>query len=571
VFVAAIQVVGTFGAASGVGGWVAAEQQHQGVSAVQADLAAADGDFQRQVRQSLQDGTAAASLAELQAREGRIMRQPQPQPRFFVDRSVILAVGDRVAGVRRLTVDAQLREIDAELALNHTLRDLLARMSQDLAAAKDAGLDTTDFDSFYQLALGAADREQIPRIAQKTLDDTGAKDDALKSATAARVAANQAAAAAAAAFQAARDNALYQRGRALSDLARAQAIPTLDLHDVAAAIADLETRFPGARSIDDFNAFAAGYSADARTLETLLYTRSNAYNLLGSARAALGRAQQAGADVSADAAHLQDLAGQLDLASNLSAIQAVAGQLSFVLRDLEGLYFEARSRPFQPAGAIIANVPFTRQIYSLSCEAASLQMALAYYGIGASQDTILGVIGVDRTPPYYDGSGTLHWGDPYQGFVGDPNGYENAGSGAASGYGTYYSTIARAATTLGGHVAQAGEGIPPSVIYAAAHNRQPVVAWVAFAYQPHPMHYMIAFDGRTVMYGAPWEHAVTISGWAPGYLLINNPHSHPEWVDAGTFEAAYGMFDNMAVVLTSAPPPPPPPPPPASPPPSPGP
>jgi hypothetical protein len=63
------------------------------------------------------------------------------------------------------------------------------------------------------------------------------------------------------------------------------------------------------------------------------------------------------------------------------------------------------------------------------------------------------------------------------------------------------------------------------------------------------MHYRSAFDGRTVRYGAPWEHAVTIAGWAPGYLLINNPHSHPEWIDAGTFEAAYGMFNDMAVVL----------------------
>jgi uncharacterized protein YvpB len=273
--------------------------------------------------------------------------------------------------------------------------------------------------------------------------------------------------------------------------------------------------------------------------------------------------------VGADAGRLNDLAAQLDQASNLSTIQAIAGQLSFVIRDLQGLYFEARSRPFQPAGAIIDNVPFYRQIYSLSCEAASLQMALAYYGINASQDTILGFFGVDRTPPYYDGGGTLHWGDPYEKFVGNPNGYENAGSGAASGYGTYYSAVARAAATLGGHVAQAGEGISPSAIYAAAHNRQPIVAWVAFAYQPHPMHFMVAFDGRTVMYGAPWEHAVTISGWAPGYLLINNPHSHPEWIDAGTFEAAYGMFNDMAVVLMS--PPPPPPPPPSPPPPSPSP
>ena len=98
-------------------------------------------------------------------------------------------------------------------------------------------------------------------------------------------------------------------------------------------------------------------------------------------------------------------------------------------------------------------------------------------------------------------------------------------------------------------MAQAGELISPDTIFAAAHNRQPVVVWVAFGYQPQAMHYMRTFAGRTVMYGAPWEHAVTISGWAPGYVLINNPHSHAEWIDAGTFAAAYSMFNQMAVIL----------------------
>jgi uncharacterized protein YvpB len=87
------------------------------------------------------------------------------------------------------------------------------------------------------------------------------------------------------------------------------------------------------------------------------------------------------------------------------------------------------------------------------------------------------------------------------------------------------------------------------VIYNAAHNQQPAVVWVAYAYQPQPVRYMVTFDNQTVMYGAPVEHAVTVAGWAPGYILLNNPHSHPEWIDAGTFERAYAMFNDMAVIL----------------------
>jgi uncharacterized protein YvpB len=548
VAVASAVVVGTFGVAGGGASWLAAQQHDQGVSAAEADLHAANGAFFEQLSTSLADGTPAARLADLEVREARIASRPPPQATFFVDRSVITAINVRAGDIRRMTVDVELRELDVAGGINKQLRDLLAAMSQDLVAGRNAGIDAAAFDLAYQQGMDAAVRQDVPRLAQKSLDDTRAQDEGLKAATAAKVAAD-------AAFQGARDNANYQRQRALGDLAQAQAIPVLDVRGVAANIADLDARFPGARTLDDFNAFAGAYAAQAGPLESLLYARSNAYGLLSSARQEMAKAAGAGADVSGDAAAIADLSNQLDRAGGLAAIQSVAGQLSWIIRDLSGLYFAARSRPFQPAGAIIANVPFYKQIYSLSCEEAALQMALAYYGVNVSQDQVLAQIGVDSRPPHYQ-NGTLVWGDPYTSFVGNVRGYESADAGSASGYGTYYSTIAAAAKAfLPGSVVQAGEGISPDAVFAAAHNRQAVVVWVAFGYQPHPMHYMLTFGGRTVMYGAPWEHAVTIAGWAPGYVLINNPHSHPEWIDAGTFAAAYGMFDNMAVIMDRPPPP----------------
>jgi uncharacterized protein YvpB len=553
VLVAAAQVLGTFGVAGGVGGWVALQQNQQSVTGAESELRSADAAFHAQLKKSLAEGTSDDRLSDLWIREANMVAQPQPRAAFVVDRAVITTISSRTGDIRRMTVDLQLREIDQEVALNQQLRDLLATMAGDLIAGRDAGLDTAAFDAAYQSALTDAGKEEIPRLAQTSLDTATAQDAALKVATAGKVASNIA-------MKAAVDDANYQRQRALSDLARAQAIPVLDIHDVAAAIADLEARFPGARSIDDFHNLAAGYAADARTLENLLYSRGNAYSLLASAQGELAKAQGAGADVTNDAAKLNDLANQLGAAANLAAIQAIDGQLSFLIRDLEGLYFEARSRPFVPAGAIDYGVPFYKQIYSLSCESAALQMALAYYGANTNQDTILGIIGVDNHPPSYDSSGTLVWGNPYNSFVGNPNGYENADSGSASGYGTYFPRIAAAAEYfLPGSVSTHQENVPTDTVFAAAHNRQPIIAWVAFAYQPHPMHYMRAWDGsnNSIMYGAPWEHAVTVAGWAPGYLLINNPHSHPEWIDAGTFAAAFGMFNNMAVILQKPAPAPP--------------
>lgn len=553
VFVAAAQVVGTFGVAGGVGGWMAVQQDHQGRGKAETELRSADREFLAQLKRSLDDGTSAARLADLKAREARLVAAPKPRPRFVVDRTVAVTLMRRAGDIRRMTVDVELREVDEEVALNQQLRDLLAGMRQDLVAARDAGLDTSSYDLAYQVAETAAGREEIPKLAQKSIDATRGQDEALKSATVVKVAGNIA-------LKAAADDANYERQRALGDLRQVQAIPVLDIKDVAAAIADLEARFPAAKTIDDFHSLAAGYAADARTLENLLYTRRNAYSLLASARVELARAQRAGADVTIDAGRISDLANQLDSASHLAAIEAVDGPLSFVIRDLEALYFEAISRPFVPAGAIIDNIPFDKQIYSLSCESAALQMALAYYGVNVSQDQILAQMPHETGAPYYD-NGTLVWGDPYTSFVGNYNGYENANSGSLSGYGTYFPTIRDVASHfLPGSVAQAGEGISTDVIFAQAHDRHAIVAWVAFAYQPHPMRYMRGFDGRdNIMYGAPWEHAVTISGWAPGYLLINNPHSHPEWIDAGTFTAAYAMFNQMAVILQTPPPPPPPP------------
>ena len=89
----------------------------------------------------------------------------------------------------------------------------------------------------------------------------------------------------------------------------------------------------------------------------------------------------------------------------------------------------------------VLNVPWNKQVYHLSCEEASLRMALAFEGIATTDDAILKIIGTDSRPAYFEPSGALRWGDPYASFVGNPNGSEVA----LTGYGTYYSTIARAA------------------------------------------------------------------------------------------------------------------------------
>src|SRR3979411_2493074 len=190
-------------------------------------------------------------------------------------------------------------------------------------------------------------------------------------------------------------------------------------------------------------------------------------------------------------------------------------------------------------------VPLYRQIHGLDCEAAALQMALAHERIYVSQDRILNAIGIDRRPPTVDAPG-FHWGDPFTSFVGNPDGSEIR----MTGYGTYAPAIARAASQFGGRVLASGSGIAPSTVYNMLLSGHPVVAWVSFDWRWHQNTAYMAFDGAFVPFGSPYEHAVTLYGVTPGFVLLTTPwHGYRQWISKRRFEAAYATFNNMAVVL----------------------
>lgn len=215
-----------------------------------------------------------------------------------------------------------------------------------------------------------------------------------------------------------------------------------------------------------------------------------------------------------------------------------------IARSSSGAGSGSSGRPPAPRARTLA-VPWFRQAYNLSCEEAALQMALAWEGINTTQGDLFNTIGIDYRAASRDGGGNFHWGDPYASFVGDPNGSESN----LTGYGTYYSTIARAAQQLGGQVLAAGEGYSPANVYGSILDGHPVVAWVSFDYAPHQNSYYTAFDGRVVQFGAPYEHAVTVIGVNPTSVLLNDPWHGQIWVPRSTFETAYAVFNDMAVVL----------------------
>lgn len=88
----------------------------------------------------------------------------------------------------------------------------------------------------------------------------------------------------------------------------------------------------------------------------------------------------------------------------------------------------------EPAMKIL-DIPMHWQERALSCEAASLKMALNFKGTAISENTIMKKIGFDLTPRKDN-----VWGDPNKSFVGNID-----GSSCKTGYGVYWDAVAEVA------------------------------------------------------------------------------------------------------------------------------
>ena len=198
----------------------------------------------------------------------------------------------------------------------------------------------------------------------------------------------------------------------------------------------------------------------------------------------------------------------------------------------------------------VLDIKIHYQEHNLTCEAAALKMALAYEGITVDEMTLIGYMTNDRRPPKFDAQGHLvGWGDPAQGFVGNPDGRIER----LTGYGVYFGPVATAAERAGAHAVKAGGGlygsaIAASEVYDAVLDGHPVVAWISNTYKTAPLSRYTAFEGATVSYTLT-EHAVTVVGVRPDAVLINDPWFGQQWHAKAQFEAAYATFQQMAVIV----------------------
>jgi len=339
------QVVLTFGAAQLAGIVAATHYQTDQVNAAQATIVAADRGFDSTVKQVIDDGTPTISVDPVVAQRQKLRGRAVPSSNFFIDRLRIDALRQRARDTDLLTRQVAATETQVEVQLHQQLLDSIKALRSSLDPATAAGLDASQWIAYADGVEKANTQLAIPRLAQQTIAEVKVKDDSLKQATAAKVAADESARQAAIALQNSRDNAQAQLAAAVAALQRAKTIPVLNVADNEKAINDfgqqLTQKLAAGGSVGDFVGLAGALSDQSAALNNLVSTRQATYDLLNLTRRELDAAQNAKNDVSAERGQLEALAGPLDQAADLGTINGLRARIQAIKNAIDAKYLAA--------------------------------------------------------------------------------------------------------------------------------------------------------------------------------------------------------------------------------------
>lgn len=171
--------------------------------------------------------------------------------------------------------------------------------------------------------------------------------------------------------------------------------------------------------------------------------------------------------------------------------------------------------PVVPLRTMIALRP-VRQVLHNDCEATALSMLLAAAGVRVGQLELQARLprSGPLDPEPVAGSSLFRWGDPERGFVGRP-----AGGGTEGGFGVYEPPVRAMAARYGERLIDL-RGRNVAAVRSAVLAGHPVLAWIGLAAGPYLS--WLTPSGREIRVNLD-EHAVTVVGAGPGYVLVNNP------------------------------------------------
>ena len=195
------------------------------------------------------------------------------------------------------------------------------------------------------------------------------------------------------------------------------------------------------------------------------------------------------------------------------------------------------------SGDVILPVAFDPQDHALSCEVATLKMALAYRGVVVDESELIMRVGVDRTPKHI-ANGSAVWGNPDRAFVGNIDGRM-----FVDGYGVYEEPIARAGEAH--RPTHAFRGWSSTQLAAQIASGNPVIIWGFLG--SGEMHGWRTPDGITVP-AVSYEHTFLVYGFkgrvdAPEGFYVIDPIYGPEFMTTVDVERRWGSLGNRGVIV----------------------
>lgn len=196
-------------------------------------------------------------------------------------------------------------------------------------------------------------------------------------------------------------------------------------------------------------------------------------------------------------------------------------------------------------GSIQLDAPLVEQLPELprGCEVTSLAMLLQYNHVDVDKMELAKK--VKRNPSQYQvKDNVIHFGNPYNGFVGDMYSFNRPGLGV------YHGPIAELASEYVGDrvydltgesfskiIAQLNQGRPVWVIINGAYKKLPKEAFVTWHTEDGPMEITMR------------EHSVLITGYDHKFIYFNDPLNVDSKAPIDDFKAAWIQMGKQAITV----------------------
>jgi len=195
--------------------------------------------------------------------------------------------------------------------------------------------------------------------------------------------------------------------------------------------------------------------------------------------------------------------------------------------------------PIKPAVKLA--VPYHHQEHTLSCEIASLLMALNYQGVKITESDLIKDLPVSDPGPRQAGN---IWGDPNLGFVGNID-----GNMPNTGYGVYEQPIYDLAIKY--RSAKILTNAPLADLITELYKGNPIVVWGVVG-KGRDISWKTA-EGKVIVAKFD-EHARTLIGYTgqsdkPQLMIFFDPIYGEVRMKVNDFMANWGKLDNRAVVI----------------------